>query len=85
MQIAPRFWLDPVRLQDSGGFPRGQLARIVMLVREHENWRFIGRREGIHWPELDEDISVENLLSGARSGESRRSFKQWLAARAPAT
>jgi hypothetical protein len=52
---------------------------------ELRNWRFIGRGEGIHWPELDEDISVDNLLSGARSGESRRSFKRWLESRAPAT
>lgn len=52
---------------------------------ERNNWRFIGRGEGIHWPELDEDISVDNLLSGARSGESQRSFKQWLASRAAAT
>ena len=37
-----------------------------------------------HWPDLDEDVSVENLLSGARSGESQRSFKQWLESRAPA-
>ena len=27
-----------------------------------ENWRFIGRGEGIHWEELDEDISIEHLL-----------------------
>ncbi len=26
------------------------------------NWRFIGKGEGIHWPELDEDILVERLL-----------------------
>lgn len=52
---------------------------------ERTNWRLIGRGEGIHWPELDEDISVENLLSGARSGESQRSFKEWIAARGPAT
>lgn len=26
------------------------------------NWRFIGNGEGIHWPELDEDILVERLL-----------------------
>lgn len=25
-------------------------------------WRFIGKGEGIHWEELDEDILVENLL-----------------------
>jgi hypothetical protein len=51
---------------------------------ERTHWRMIGRGEGIHWPDLDEDISVENLLSGARSGESQRSLKQWLASRSPA-
>jgi len=45
---------------------------------ERNNWRFIGRGEGIHWPELDEDLSVENILSGKPSGESQRSFKRWL-------
>lgn len=48
---------------------------------ERANWRLIGRGEGVHWPDLDEDISVENLLTAARSGESDRSFKQWLASR----
>jgi hypothetical protein len=51
--------------------------------KERNNWRFIGRGEGIHWPDLDEDISVENLLKGAHSGESERSFNVWLAARRP--
>ena len=50
---------------------------------ERENWRLIGRGEGVHWPDLDEDISVENLLSGAPSGESSASFMQWLASREP--
>lgn len=27
-----------------------------------ENWRFIGSGEGIHWEDLDEDISVGRLL-----------------------
>jgi len=45
---------------------------------EHANWRLIGKGEGIHWPDLDEDISVENLLAGNPSGESQRSFKRWL-------
>jgi len=49
---------------------------------ERSHWRLIGRGEGIHWPDLDEDIRVENLLAGARSGESQRSLKQWLASRA---
>ena len=28
-----------------------------------EKWRFIGNGEGIHWEELDEDISIEHLLN----------------------
>ena len=50
---------------------------------ERTNWRLIGGGEGIHWPDLDEDISVEHLLSGVRSGESQRSFRRWLASRPP--
>ena len=49
---------------------------------ERNNWRLIGNGEGIHWPELDEDISVESLLLGKSSGESQRSLKQWLEKRA---
>jgi len=49
--------------------------------KERSHWRLIGRGEGIHWPDLDEDISVENILLGHPSGESQRSFKKWLAAR----
>ena len=45
---------------------------------ERNRWRFIGHGEGIHWPDLDEDISVENLLAGRRSGESPRSLARWL-------
>ncbi len=49
---------------------------------ERANWRLIGNGEGIHWPDLDEDISVENLVLGKPSGESQRSLKRWLEARA---
>ncbi len=45
---------------------------------ERNTWRLIGNGEGIHWPDLDEDISVKNLILGRRSGESQRSFKEWL-------
>jgi hypothetical protein len=45
-------------------------------------WRLIGRGEGIHWPELDEDISVEALIAGKPSGESQQSFAKSLAGRA---
>ena len=31
---------------------------------ERNNWRLIGYGEGIHWPDVDEDISVIGLLSG---------------------
>jgi Protein of unknown function (DUF2442) len=48
---------------------------------ERQNLRFIGDGQGIHWNDLDEDISVENLLAGRRSGESHASFKRWLEAR----
>ena len=47
--------------------------------KERSRWRLIGRGEGIHWSDLDEDISVENLLFGSPSGESQESFKRWLA------
>lgn len=55
-------------------YPRLLNARL----EEQNNWRLIGRGEGIHWPDLDEDISVENLILGRASGESQRSFKCWL-------
>ena len=47
-------------------------------VKERNHWRFIGRGEGIHWPDLDEDISVEGLVLGKPSGESQQSFTRWL-------
>ena len=46
--------------------------------KERIKWRLIGRGHGIHWEELDEDISVEGLLAGKPSGESQTSFKKWL-------
>jgi hypothetical protein len=47
-------------------------------ARERSHCRFIGQGEGIHWPDLDEDISVAGLLAGKASGESQRSLKRWL-------
>lgn len=46
--------------------------------KEREDWRLIGRGHGIHWEDIDEDISVEGLLAGKPSGESQASFKKWL-------
>ena len=50
---------------------------------ERSSWRLIGRGEGIHWPDLDEDISVEGMLAGRPSGESQASLQQWLKRKAP--
>jgi hypothetical protein len=51
-------------------------------VEERGRWRLIGQGRGIHWPDLDEDIRVEDLLAGRPSGESQPSFKKWLGQRA---
>src|SRR6202049_307488 len=48
---------------------------------ERANWHLIGGGLGIHWPDLDEDISVESLLAGRRSGETQESLRRWLQAR----
>lgn len=45
---------------------------------ERSNWRLIGKGEGIHWPDLDEDLSIEGIILGRPSGESSRSFQRWL-------
>ena len=49
--------------------------------QERDNWRLIGGGEGIHWPDLDEDLSVAGLLAGRKSGESPQSLARWLKAR----
>ena len=39
-------------------FPKLRKATHEQLKK----WRFIGKGEGVHWEEIDEDISIENLL-----------------------
>jgi hypothetical protein len=48
---------------------------------ELAHWELNGPGLGIHWPDLDEDISVRGLLLGRKSGESQRSLKRWLESR----
>ena len=60
-----------------GWYPRLEHAS----PEERANWRFIGKGRGIHWEDIDEDISVEDLLAGKPSGESQASFKRWLSQR----
>ncbi|HEX5100413.1 MAG TPA: DUF2442 domain-containing protein [Polyangiaceae bacterium] len=58
-------------------YPR--LAHATTAERQH--WTVIGRGEGIHWRELDEDISVAGLLAGRGSSESQSSLQKWLRGR----
>ncbi len=58
--------------------PLSWYPRLSNALPQHRAiWEFIGGGHGIHWPELDEDISVENVLLGQPSGESARSFAKW--------
>jgi hypothetical protein len=63
--------------------PTGWFPRLLHgTPEERDNWRLVGKGVGINWPDLDEDISVENLILGKPSGESQRSLKLWLEKRA---
>ena len=59
------------------GFPR----LLHASEEERNHWRLIGKGHGIHWDGIDEDISVEGLLSGKPSWESEKSFERWLSGR----
>ena len=48
---------------------------------ELANWRLLGGGEGVNWPDLDEDISVKDVVDGLPSGEGARSLGRWLRAR----
>lgn len=74
---------DTITVQLSDG--RTLAAPLVWFPRllhgttaERNDYRLIGKGTGIHWPVLDEDISVSNLLEGKRSQESQPSLKKWL-------
>jgi len=58
------------------------LAWFLRLVHasqdERKNWKLIGKGHGFHWQDIDEDISVENLLACRPSGESQTSLKKWI-------
>ena len=62
--------------------PLAWYPRLVHATQdERDNWELIGEGQGIRWPDLDEDLSVEGLIAGRPSGESQRSFKRWLEAK----
>lgn len=49
--------------------------------KERKHWQLLGDGYAIEWPDLDEHIGIEGVLAGQRSGESRKSFGRWRAAR----
>ena len=63
--------------------PLAWFPRLLHATQEERNnWRLVGNGHGIHWADIDEDVSVEGLLAGRPSGESQASFKKWLDKRA---
>ncbi len=70
-----------VQLDDGRAFsvPLAWYPRLLHGSKaERENHEWIGDGEGIHWPELDEDLSVAGLLAGRPSMESAASLARWL-------
>ena len=65
--------------------PIGWYPRLAHgTLAERTNFQISGAGYSIHWPELDEDITVEGLLAGRRSGETPQSLKRWLSLRVSA-
>ena len=66
--------------------PTGWYPRLAYATDdERADWAIIDRGHGIHWRNLDEDVTLDGLLGGRPSGESQGSLKKWLAQRIPAT
>ena len=62
--------------------PLGWYPRLAEgTVSERRRWKLIGPGIGIHWPALDEDISLDALLRGLASNESAASLQRWRVAR----
>ena len=62
--------------------PVSWYPRLMHGSREEcDNYRFIGNGLGIHWPDLDEDISVQGVIAGHHSLESQKSLDKWLKSR----
>ncbi len=90
---APETAVDSVRFEDdylvvtlSDGraisiplhwYPRLQHS----TTEERSSWEIGPDGSGIHWPDIDEDISVHALLAGKKSRESKTSLEQWFASR----
>lgn len=48
--------------------PLSWFPRLVQASAQARNqWRLVGDGVGIHWPDVDEDLSVEGLLAGIKA------------------
>ncbi len=69
---------------DDGRAVSVPLAWFLRLLKatqaERANFRLIGHGQGVHWPEIDEDVSVDAVLKGNPSTESAGSYQRWLEA-----
>ena len=54
---------------------------VYATPQERGNWELLAKGRHIHWPDLDEDLSVEGLLAGRKADEGRKSLERWLEAR----
>ena len=66
----PRLFLDDemlhLRMPDGrrADVPLSAYRRLRNATREQlGNWEIIGDCEGIHWPEIDEDLTIRGLLA----------------------
>ena len=84
--VAAAFTGSELRLELSDGrtlsVPISWYPRLVhATAQERANWKFTGGGEGLHWPDIEEDISVEGLIAGRPSRESQASLARWLSSR----
>ena len=62
--------------------PLAWYPRLVHATQEErDNWELFGDGLHMHWPDLDEDLSIQGMLGGWPSRESPRSLKRWLEAK----
>ena len=62
--------------------PLAWYPRLVHATpEERNNWELHADNRHVHWPDLDEDLSIESLLVGRKSGETPKSFNRWLEAK----
>ena len=74
---------DPLTVDLSDGrtvsVPLAWYPRLLhATAEERRRWQLIARGEGMHWPDVDEDISVAALVAGRPSAESAAPLQRWL-------